>query len=79
MINSLTPKQKEVLSLCAKGLCNAQICDILKIEKSTLATHLNNIYANLGLYRVEQNRLKAVLMYLTYAKQLKRSWKYESN
>lgn len=74
MINTLTPKQKEVLHLCAQGLCNEQICDILKIEPSTLRTHLGAIYLNLNLYKVEQNRVKAVLMYLADNKQLKKNW-----
>lgn len=74
MLSSLTQKQKEVLHLCAQGLCNEQICDILKIEPSTLRTHLGAIYLNLNLYKVEQNRVKAVLMYLADNKQLKKNW-----
>ena len=74
MINSLTPKQKEVLHLCAQGLCNAQICDILKIEPSTLRTHLGDIYLSLGLYKTEQNRVKAILMYLADNKKLTKQW-----
>lgn len=74
MINSLTQKQKEVLHLCAQGLRNAQICDILKIEPSTLRTHLANIYLELEVYRTEQPRLKSVLLYLSSIKQLKRNW-----
>ena len=74
MLSSLTQKQKEVLHLCAQGLCNAQICDILKIEPSTLRTHLGAIYLNLNLYKVEQNRVKAVLMYLADNKKLTKKW-----
>lgn len=74
MINTLTPKQKEVLHLCAQGLCNAQICDILKIEQSTLRTHLGDIYLALGLYKTEQNRVKAILMYLADNKKLTKQW-----
>lgn len=74
MLSSLTPKQKEVLHLCAQGLCNAQICDILKIEPSTLRTHLGNIYLSLGLYKTEQNRVKAILMYLADNKKLTKQW-----
>lgn len=74
MLSSLTPKQKEVLYLCAQGLCNDQICDILKIEPSTLRTHLGNIYLSLGLYKTEQNRVKAILMYLADNKKLTKQW-----
>lgn len=74
MLSSLTQKQKEVLHLCAQGLCNAQICDILKIEPSTLRTHLGNIYLSLGLYKTEQNRVKAILMYLADNKKLTKQW-----
>ena len=74
MINTLTPKQKEVLHLCAQGLCNAQICDILKIEQSTLRTHLGDIYLALGLCKTEQNRVKAILMYLADNKKLTDQW-----
>lgn len=74
MLSSLTQKQKEVLHLCAQGLCNEQICDILKIEPSTLRTHLGNIYLSLGLYKTEQNRVKAILMYLADNKKLTKQW-----
>ena len=74
MLSSLTQKQKEVLHLCAQGLCNAQICDILKIEPSTLRTHLGDIYLALGLYKTEQNRVKAILMYLADNKKLTKEW-----
>lgn len=46
---SLTPREQEVLVFVAQGLENQQIADALFIEKSTVRTHLNHIYAKVGI------------------------------
>jgi DNA-binding CsgD family transcriptional regulator len=43
----LTSRETEIISLTIKGITNTEICDYLVITKSTLRTHLNNIYRKL--------------------------------
>lgn len=42
--HSLTPRQREVLELAAKGLTNAEICSVLGISMGTVKVHLAAIY-----------------------------------
>ena len=44
---NLTPRELEVIQLTLKGKTNQQIADLLFISRSTLKTHLNNIYKKL--------------------------------
>lgn len=44
----LTRRQKEVLTLAAQALSNAQIADRLVISENTVKRHLNRIYSQLG-------------------------------
>ena len=67
---TLTPREKEVIELMAKGLNNYEICDILCISLATLKTHIMSIYEKYGLsndgnYRrnFPVLRLRAVLKY----------------
>ncbi|MEV7803975.1 response regulator transcription factor [Microbispora sp. NPDC088329] len=46
-MQSLTPREAEVLSLVAKGLSNAEIGRSLIIGESTVKTHLNRIFGKL--------------------------------
>jgi DNA-binding CsgD family transcriptional regulator len=43
----LTSRETEIISLTIKGITNTEICDHLVISRSTLRTHLNNIYRKL--------------------------------
>ena len=67
---TLTPREKELIELMAKGLNNYEICDILCISLATLKTHIMSIYEKYGLsndgnYRrnFPVLRLRAVLKY----------------
>lgn len=44
----LTSRQRQLMSLVAVGLCNKQIARILGISADTVRTHLQQIYARLG-------------------------------
>jgi two-component system NarL family response regulator len=45
---ALTPREIAVLELCAKGLSNREIGAILSTSPGTIKTHLERIYAKLG-------------------------------
>jgi DNA-binding NarL/FixJ family response regulator len=57
-INALTPKEKEVLALVAKGASNQEIADKLCVQDVTVKTHLNSIFKKLKV----SNRTQAVLL-----------------
>ena len=57
-IDALTPKEKEVLSLVAKGASNQEIADIMCVRDVTVKTHLNSIFKKLKV----TNRTQAVLL-----------------
>lgn len=59
-IEALTPKEKEVLSLVAKGASNQEIADKLCVQDVTVKTHLNSIFKKLKV----SNRTQAVLLAL---------------
>ena len=59
-IDALTPKEKEVLSLVAKGASNQEIADKLCVQDVTVKTHLNSIFKKLKV----SNRTQAVLLAL---------------
>ncbi len=58
LINSLTAREKEILSLVSKGESNIQIADKLFIREITVKTHLNNIYRKIGV----DNRVQATIL-----------------
>jgi ATP/maltotriose-dependent transcriptional regulator MalT len=47
--HGLTPRELQVLVLVAKGMTNRQIADGLFISEKTVASHLNHIFAKLGI------------------------------
>ena len=57
-IDALTPKEKEVLALVAKGASNQEIADKLFVRDVTVNTHLNSIFKKLKV----TNRTQAVLL-----------------
>lgn len=58
----LSPRQCEILSLCARNLSDVEIARRLGISPSTVDTHLRRAYARLRV----QSRIEAVLMALHY-------------
>jgi pimeloyl-ACP methyl ester carboxylesterase/DNA-binding CsgD family transcriptional regulator len=54
---SLSPREREVLSLLSEGLGNAQIGEQLSISEKTVRNHISNVYDKLGVW----NRAQAVV------------------
>lgn len=53
---SLTPRETEILQLIGKGLSNREAAEVLQLSRSTVRTHLENIYEKLDV----TNRVEAV-------------------
>lgn len=58
--DSLTPREREVLSLIAEGNSNRQIAQTLVVSERTARTHVSNILSKLGLASRTQAALWAV-------------------
>ena len=47
-MDALSPREREVLDLCADGRTNEEIADALTLSPRTIERHLSNIYLKLG-------------------------------
>ena len=64
-LDSLTPREHEVLGLMADGHSNSVIASKLVLSDPAVSKHIGNIFQKLGLDPVDENRrVKAVLTYL---------------
>ncbi|UAJ80064.1 response regulator transcription factor [Leifsonia sp. ZF2019] len=65
-LDSLSPREREVLQAMAEGASNAEIAGRLYVSEAAVAKHIGNIFGKFQLTGDEQGhrRVRAVLMYL---------------
>lgn len=66
LLEDLTPREHEVLSLMAEGRSNSSIADSLSVSDGAIEKHVSNIFSKLGLPPADatHRRVLAVLTYL---------------
>jgi len=65
-LDSLTPREREVLALMAEGLSNTQISSKLFLSAGAVSKYVASVFLKLGMPVGEDNRrVRAVLTYLT--------------
>lgn len=65
LIDSLTEREREVLTLMADGASNADIANSLFISDAAVRKHVGNIFTGLGLLPTDENRrVRAILTFL---------------
>lgn len=60
LVDSLTPREVEVLKLIAEGMSNKEIAGRLGLSEKTVKNHINNILSKLHLYDRTQATLYAI-------------------
>ena len=60
IVDDLTPREVEVLTLIARGLRNKEIAAELTISEKTVKNHINNIFSKLHLFDRSQAMLYAI-------------------
>lgn len=66
VLDRLTPREGEVLTLMAQGASNSEIAAALVVSEAAVAKHVANIFTKLDLPPEEGNRrVRAILMYIT--------------
>ena len=66
-LETLTPRERDVLALMAEGLTNTGIATRLHLGQRTIETHVTGVFAKLGLNgsATDHRRVRAVLTYLS--------------